>query len=79
MRLIGISVCSPIDQFSRKAGRTVAEERAHSSVGDERMFIITSPVGSHRATNYFLHEALSNAISFVVERYPNTEFGVQFV
>jgi len=78
-RLIGISVCSPKDQYSRKAGRAIAEERAYSAVGDMRMFIITAPVGSHRDTNYFLHEALSNAITFVVERYPNTEFGVQFV
>jgi hypothetical protein len=78
-RLIGISICSPKDQFNKKLGRLVAEDRAHMAVGDGRMFIITAPVGAHPATVALLHEALSNAISFVVERFPNTEFGVQYV
>jgi hypothetical protein len=78
-RLIGISICSPKDQFNKKLGRKIAEERAYSVVGDERMFIITAPVAAHGATAGLLKGALYNAIRFVTERYPNTEFGVQHV
>jgi hypothetical protein len=78
-RLIGISVCSPKDQFNKKLGRSYATERAYRAFGDGRMFIITAPVGGHPTTVALLNDALSNAISFVVERFPGTTFGVQYV
>lgn len=78
-RLIGISICSLKDQFNKKLGRTVAENRAYSVVGDERMFIITIPATSNKKSNCLAVEALYQAIRFVTERFPNTEFGVHFV
>jgi hypothetical protein len=78
-RLIGISICSPKDQFNKRLGRVIAEERAHMAFSDGKMFIITAPVTSSRVTTGFVHEALRSAIGFVIHRFPNTEFGVQFV
>lgn len=78
-RLIGISICSPKDQFNKKIGRKVAEERAYSATGDERMFIITAPAILHSERIELVRDAVRCAIRFVITRYPNTEFGVQFV
>lgn len=77
--LIGISVCSVKDQFSRPTGRANAEKRMESANGDGKLWIITAPVAESGITSEILRQALSNAVGFVVNEYPNSEFGVQFV
>lgn len=79
-KIVGISICSEKDQFSKKIGREKAMKRSFEIQGDPegKIWAIVAPDGKGKKLNKPRTHAIKEAIEMILKKNPGAELGVTY-